>query len=342
MKNARGFLRMILRTARGLSLVAISFALASPRFASGAPEQTGKAPAAPAPSSPSKKISSSSSSSQKIFSSPKAAADAVISAAARFDVPVLTEILGPDGVDLFSTEDPVQDRKAAGAFARQGLAKYRVVTDPKNANRAILFVGDEDWPSPVPLVRAKGGWRFDSKAGRQEILYRRIGGNELDAIQICRGYVEAQHEYASRKHDGSRVNQYAQRTISTPGKQDGLAWKTADGKWEGPVGEHTAAAIEQGYSDKAKPYHGYYYKILKGQGPAAPLGQLDFVVEGVMIGGFALVAAPADYAVTGVKTFIVSHTGVVYQKDFGEKTLETFKTMDRFNPDKTWQVVPGE
>ena len=341
MKNDRGFLRMIPSAGRGWALTAIVFALASSQLSVAAQEQTGKAPAAPAPSSPSKKISSSSSS-QKVFSSPKAAAEAVISAAARFDVPALTAILGPDGVDLFSTEDPVQDRNSAGAFARQGLAKYRVETDPKNSGRATLFVGDEDWPAPVPLVRAKGGWRFDSKAGRQEILYRRIGSNELDAIQMCRGYVEAQHEYASKKRDGARVNQYAQHTISTPGKQDGLAWRNADGTWGGPVGENVAQAIAQGYSDKMKPYHGYYYKILKGQGPAAPLGQLDFVVEGVMIGGFALVAAPADYAVTGVKTFIVSHTGVVYQKDFGEKTLEAFKTMERFNPDKTWQVVPGE
>jgi hypothetical protein len=216
------------------------------------------------------------------------------------------------------------------------------VADPKNPSRMILTIGDEDWPSPVPIVRAQKGWRFDSKAGRQEILYRRIGGNELDAIQICRGYVEAQHEYASKKRDGSRVNQYAQRIISTSGKQDGLAWKTADGKWEGPIGENIAKVITEGYSDKSQPYHGYYFKVLKGQGPAAPMGELDYVVKGVMIGGFALVAAPADYAVTGVKTFLVSHTGVVYEKDLGEKTLETFKAMERFNPDKTWHVVPGE
>jgi hypothetical protein len=295
-----------------------------------APESPGKAGAAPA-SSPR----------QKLFSSPKAAAEAVISAAARYDVPALTEILGQDGVDLFATEDPVQDRNRAGAFARQGLEKHHVVIDPKNPGRATLFVGDEDWPSPVPLVREKGGWRFDSKAGRQEVLYRLIGGNELDAIQICRGYVEAQHEYASRKH-GSRVNQYAQRIIASPGKQDGLAWRNADGTWGGPVGENIAKAIAEGYSEKIKPYHGYYFKVLKGQGPAAPMGEMDYVVEGAMIGGFALVAAPAEYRVTGVKTFLVSHTGVVYEKDLGVKTLEAFKTMERFNPDKTWTVVPGD
>jgi hypothetical protein len=342
MKNARGFLRMILRAERGLSLAAIAFALASPRFASGAPEQTSKAPAAPAPSSPSKKISSSSSSSQKTFSSPTAAADALISAAARFDVPELTEILGSDGVDLVVSEDPVQDKNTASAFARMGLEKRAVVPDKKNANRAILVVGGEDWPLAIPIVRAQKGWRFDTKAGRQEMLYRRIGSNELDAIQMCRGYVEAQHEYASKKRDGSRINQYAQRTIATPGKQDGLAWKTADGKWEGPVGEHIAQVIAEGYSDKMKPYHGYYFRILKGQGPAAPMGEMDYVVKGVMIGGFAFVAAPAEYGVTGVKTFMVSHTGIVYEKDSGPKTLDAFKTMERFNPDKTWKVVAEE
>jgi hypothetical protein len=337
--NTGEFLRMTLSGARRLSLAAIVLALVSSQFAAGAPEQTGKAPAAPTPSSPSKKPSSSS---QKHFSSPKAAAEAIISAAARYDVPALTEILGQDGVDLVATEDPVQDRNAAGAFARQGLAKYRIATDPKNPGRATLVVGEEDWPAPVPLVHEKGGWRFDSKAGRREVLLRRIGGNELDVIQMCRGYVEAQHEYASKKRDGSRVNQYAQHVISTPGKQDGLAWRTADGKWEGPIGENVANAIAQGYSDKAKPYHGYFFKVLKGQGPHAPLGQLDFVVNGAMIGGFALAAAPAEYRVTGVKTFIVSHTGLVYEKDLGEKTLEAFKAMERFDPDKTWKVVPGE
>jgi hypothetical protein len=336
---------MSLRAARPLFPAAIICALASSQVSVGAPDPPDKATAAPAPSSPSKKVSSPSSpssSSQKVFSSPKAAAEALISAAAQFDVPALTGILGSDGVDLVVSDDLVQSRNTAGAFARKALEKHSVAADPKNASRMILTIGDGDWPTPVPIVRAKGGWRFDSKAGRQEVLYRRIGGNELDAIQICRGYVEAQHEYASKKRDGSRVNQYAQRIIATAGKQDGLAWKTADGTWEGPIGENIAQVITEGYSDRSQPYHGYFLKVLKGQGPAAPLGELDFVVKGVMIGGFALVTAPADYAVTGVKTFIVSHTGVVYEKDLGEKTLEAFKTMERFNPDKTWKVVPGD
>ena len=191
-------------------------------------------------------------------------------------------------------------------------------------------------------MKRKGKWYFDTKAGRQEILFRRIGTNELDAIEICRGYVDAQEEYAQEKHDDSTVNQYAQRVISTPGKQDGLAWKNPDGTWGGPVGEDVAKALEEGYTDKAKPYHGYYFKILKGQGPAAPMGEMDFVVKGAMIGGFALAAAPADYQVTGVMSFIVGPNGVVYQKDLGPDTLKAFQSMDRFNPDKTWKATDDD
>jgi hypothetical protein len=173
-------------------------------------------------------------------------------------------------------------------------------------------------------------------------LYRRIGSNELDAIDVCHGYVEAQYEYAFKKREGYDINQYAQRIMSTPGKQDGLAWQAADGTWEGPVGEKIARAIEQGYTSSAEPYHGYFLKILKGQGPAAPLGEMDFVVKGAMIGGFALVAAPAEYGVTGVKTFMVSDDGVVYEKDFGTNSLSEFMKMERFNPDLTWNPISEE
>ena len=193
----------------------------------------------------------------------------------------------------------------------------------------------------MPIVKTGVKWFFDAKAGRKELLYRRIGANELDAIAICRGYVEAQHEYALQPHDGYEVNQYAQRIISTLGKQDGLAWQNPDSTWGGPVGDKIARAIEQGYSS-GQPYHGYFFKVLKGQGPAAPLGELDFVVKGVMIGGFALVAAPSEYGVTGVRSFIVSHDGVVYEKDFGPRTLDEFKNMERFNPDQSWTPVPVE
>jgi hypothetical protein len=275
---------------------------------------------------------------QKAFDTPKQAVESLVQAAASFEVPALKEILGPGSEDLIGSEDPVMDKQRAVAFAEKAKAKQSIEIDPKNPNRAILSVGEDDFSLPIPIVRNKGKWSFDTKAGSHEILLRRIGANELDAIEICRGFDEAQHEYAAEKHDDSKVHQYAQRIISTPGKQDGLAWQNADGTWTGPIGEEIAKAIAQGYTkkDNPQPYHGYYFKILKGQGPAAPLGQMDFLVNGAMIGGFALVAAPAQYRVTGVKTFIVSHTGIVYEKDLGTDTLEVFGKMDRFNPDKSW------
>jgi len=276
---------------------------------------------------------------QMTFATPDEAGQALIDAAERFDVATLAEILGPEGVDLVVTEDSVQSKNEAAAFAAQARGKTEIVRDPGNPKIAILAVGAEAWPMPIPIVEIRGTWRFDTKAGRQEILYRRIGRNELDAIEVCRGYVEAQHEYALEKHDRSDVNQYARRIVSTAGKQDGLAWRAPDGTWQGPVGEAIARVIAEGYTDRYEPYHGYHFKILKGQGPAAPLGAMDFLVDGAMIGGFALVASPADYWVTGVKTFIVSHDGVVYEKDLGSKTLESFRAMERFNPDKSWSPV---
>ena len=276
---------------------------------------------------------------QKSFATPEEAGQALVSAAEKYDMTALKEILGPDGVDLVVTGDPVQDKERCAAFAAQAREKTSVVRDPKSSSRATLVTGAQDWPMPIPLVQKNGRWLFDTKAGRQEILYRRIGENELDAITICRGYVEAQFDYASERHDGALVNQYAQRVISTPGKQDGLAWQAADGSWEGPVGEEIAKFIEEGYTDRSKPFHGYYFKILKKQGPAAPMGEMTIVGGGVMIGGFALVAAPATYRVTGVKSFIVGSNGVVYEKDLGPTTLDQFRAMDTFNPDKTWKAV---
>jgi hypothetical protein len=208
--------------------------------------------------------------------------------------------------------------------------------DPHHPNRAIVSVGDEDWPLPVPIVKQSGKWHFDSKAGRTEILNRYIGENELDAITICRGYNDAQKEYAEEIHEDSGVNQYAQRIMSSPGKHDGLAWQNPDGSWGGPVGEAVAKALEEGYGEKGKPFHGYYFKVLKGQGTDAPMGQLDYVIEGAMIDGFALVAVSSQYRVTGVMTFIVSYDGVVYEKDLGPDSLNIVKKMERYNPDKSW------
>ena len=283
------------------------------------------------------KPAGSSSQGQETFNSPKEAADALIKAAETNDVPTMKLIFGAAGEDLVESEDTVQDKNIAAAFAAEAHEKTSITIDPKTPDRAVLVVGDNNWPMPIPIVKRNGKWFFDTKAGREEMLYRRIGTNELDALQICRGYVEAQHEYALEKHDNSEVNQYAQRVISTPGKHDGLVWRNPDGSLGGPISERIADALQQGYTDKAKPYHGYFFKILKGQGPAAPLGTMNFVVEGAMIGGFALAAAPADYRVTGVKTFIVSYEGVVYQKDLGPDTLKIFGEMELYNPDKSWR-----
>jgi len=277
---------------------------------------------------------------QKQFDTPQQAADALIQVAANFDVAAAKEILGPDSDDIVASEDPVQDKNRAAEFAAKAKEKMSVQTDKKNPNQAIILVGNDDFSLPIPLVKQKGKWFFNTKVGREEILNRRVGANELNAIEICRGFDDAQHEYAAEKHDGSKVNQYAQRVISTPGKHDGLAWQNPDGTWEGPVGEDVAKALQEGYSAQGgKPYHGYYFKVLKGQGPAAPLGEMDFMVGGAMIGGFALAAAPAEYRVTGVMTFIVGPDGVVYEKDLGPDTLKTFQRMDKYNPDKTWKVT---
>jgi hypothetical protein len=276
------------------------------------------------------------------FDTPEQAADAMIEAAGKFDVPSLIRIVGRDGEDVILTGEFAQDRERAQEFAAKARKKKHVTLDPKTAGRAFLLVGEDDWPFALPIVKRGNRWSFDVAAGRDELFNRRIGSNELDAIEICRGFVEAQLDYAYRKRSGYEAPQYAQRVVSSPGKQDGLAWKNADGTWGGPVGEKIAAAIQQGYNLKAEPYHGYFFKVLKGQGPHAPLGAMDFVVKGVMIGGFALVAAPAEYGESGFKTFMVSHTGVVYEKDLGPATLETFQKMELFDPDKSWTPVAGE
>ena len=195
-----------------------------------APQTASKAPATPQAK-------------PKTFDSPEKAAEALVQAAEKYDVAELNAIFGPDGHDLIDTGESARDKETVVGFAAQARTKMKVSIDPGNKNRAILSAGNDDWPLPVPIVKFGGKWSFDAKAGRQEILYRRIGRNELDAIEICRGYVEAQHEYALQKHEGSSVNQYAQRIISTPGKQDGLAWRNPDGSWGGPVGEKIARAI---------------------------------------------------------------------------------------------------
>jgi hypothetical protein len=269
------------------------------------------------------------------FATPKEAADALIQAASNFDVPALLKILGKGGEAIVASKDTTQDKNRALAFAAKAKEKQEVVIDPKNKAVAKLNVGNDDWPFPVPIVQRNGKWYFDTQAGNDEILRRRIGENELDVITILRGYDDAQQEYARQIHDNSGVNQYAQRIVSSPGKQDGLAWQNPDGAWGGPVGDGAAKAMAEGF-ERGEPFHGYYFKVLTGQGPSARLGQMDYMVEGAMIGGFALVAWPAEYRVTGVQTFIVSWDGVVYQKDLGPDTTKIASAMKLYNPDKTW------
>ncbi len=276
----------------------------------------------------------------KAFPSAQAAADALVAAAGAQDVKTLTAIFGSNGKKLIVSGDEVRDRNDREKFAAQAREKLEVAPDPKDAHRATVQVGNEAWPFPVPLVEKGGAWRFESKQGLREILARRIGSNELDAIEICRGYVEAQKEYAAQDRDGDGVLEYAQRVISTDGARDGLAWRNPDGSLGGPIAEEIASAIREGYSDRKQPYHGYYFRILKRQGPSAPLGAMDYVIKGNMIGGFALVAWPAQYGISGVKTFLVSHDGVVYEKDLGRDTGAIAAKLDRFNPDKSWSAVP--
>jgi len=271
------------------------------------------------------------------FDTPDAAAKALINAAEKFDIAAFEAILGPSAVDVVESADQVRDKSQAAKFAQLAEEKKSIELS-KNGTEATLLVGLKDWPFPIPIVKRNGQWYFDMKRGRTEILARRIGSNELDAIAICRGFVEAQKQYATQIHDDSGVNQYAQRIISTPGKEDGLYWKNSDGSSVGMVSETIAEALQEGYSigQKRTPFHGYYYKILQGRGPSAPGGRVDFVIEGVMIGGFALAAAPAQYGVTGINTFIVSYEGIVYQKDLGPNSLKVFSGMELYNPDKTW------
>jgi len=277
---------------------------------------------------------------EKTFASAKEAADALVAAVSTDDTATMLAIFGPDGKKIVASGDDVKDKNDREKFEALAKEKTDVVVDKKDPHRAKLAIGADGWPFPVPIVQTAGKWHFATKEGLREILYRRIGHNELNAIEACHNYVDAQLEYALVKHEGSSVNQYAQKVISAEGKQDGLVWRNPDGTFGGPLAEALGRAIAEGYSKKSEPYHGYYFKILKGQGPAAPLGRIDFVVKGVMIGGFALVASPADYRVTGVKTFIVSHNGVVYEKDLGPDTTKLASAMTEYNPDKTWKKVP--
>ena len=278
----------------------------------------------------------------KAFDTPEQAAEALIAAAAADDVPALLAIVGPEGKDLIVSPDAVQDKKGRAEFVRLAREKTSVEKDPDDPRRATLSIGKDGWPGPVPIVESNGKWSFDAKQGREEILDRKIGSNELDAIAVCRGFVEAQHEYVSRDRDGDGAPEYAQRIISSPGKKDGLYWKSAEGEEVSPIGEGVARALAEGYSSKTEPYHGYYFRVLKAQGAAAPLGAMEYVIQGNMIGGFALIAWPAQYRVTGVQTFLVGYDGIVYQQDLGAQTAKIAPRIVVYDPDKSWTVTEDE
>ena len=276
---------------------------------------------------------------QQAFKTPDDAASALASAAKAGDMKALATVLGPDGEDIVSSGDEVADTATREKFVAAYDARHRIAME--GDDKAIMVIGPDDFPVPIPLVRKGGEWRFDTAAGREEILFRRIGENELDAIQACLAYVDAQNEYAEKDRTSAGVNAYAQRIVSRPGKKDGLYWPTSQGEDPSPLGEFVAQATAQGYrvGGGRTPYHGYYFKILMRQGPAALGGELDYVVRGNMIGGFALVAYPAEYRNSGVMTFLVSHAGTVFQKDLGPGTAKLAERMSSFDPDRTWQTV---
>jgi Protein of unknown function (DUF2950) len=277
---------------------------------------------------------------QQNYASPAAAADALAAAAKSGDQRALLVVLGRSGWNTVSSGDDVADAAARQRFTAAYEAKHSIAAD--GDKKAILILGDRDYPFPFPIVRNRNNtWSFDIGAGREEIFYRRIGRNEIDAIQTCLAYVDAQNDFASKDRDGKGAGAYAQRVISRPGTKNGLYWPDEQGADESPLGELFAAASQEGYKPGTGrgAYHGYYYKILTRQGAAAQGGAADYLVKGRMIGGFALVAWPAIYGNSGVMTFMVNHFGTVYQKDLGRDTPKLVKRIVSFNPDQTWSKV---
>ena len=280
---------------------------------------------------------------QKSFESLDDAVNALIGAIRAGDKKALVEILGPAGGPLVSSGDDVADRAASKRFVEDYDRAHRL---EGGGGKVVLYVGDDDFPFAIPLVPDGPRWFWDTEAGKEELLYRRIGRHELATIQVCLAYVDAQREYYVRAPAGAAILQYAQRLASTKGKRDGLYWESRPGEPQSPLGPLVAEARAEGYRRSQgggrTPYHGYFYRPLFAQGHDAPGGAYDFVVKGYMIGGFALVAFPARYGFSGIMTFIVSHDGIVYQKDLGPKTLQIAEAMKTYNPDRTWKKAePG-
>jgi hypothetical protein len=274
---------------------------------------------------------------QKTFNSAMEATDAFAGAVQNHDEAAMLAILGPSGRDLISSGDPVADKDGQDAFA----AKYRASHQFAAAGdgRTILYIGSENWPTPIPLRQNGSQWYFDTDYGKQEILYRRIGGNELDVIKVCAAIADAQRDYYAALHDGASEHQYAQKFRSTAGTQDGLFWKVKGSQGESPLGPLVAEAASEGYQHTSQPhpFRGYFYRLLTSQGANAPGGAKSYIADGKMTGGFALVAYPASYRDSGVMTFIVNQDGPVYQKDLGPNTDQIASAIVAYDPDATWQ-----
>ena len=282
----------------------------------------------------------------KIFSTPEDAAKALVEACERHDTAALAAILGPDAGDLINSGDPVQDTARLDRFVRRAKEALRVEPDPFGAGRLVIIVGTDRWPVPLPIVKASDGYRFDAGAAKAEILARRVGRNELNAIAALRDFVAAELEYAYADSDKNGIHDYAQQILSDPGQRNGLYWDVKDGEPPSPLARIVGRVTAEGY-ELPKPgepimYHGYAFRVLKAQGRRVTGGARDYVVRGLMIGGFALVAYPVDYGVSGVKTFVVNHDGVVWEKDLGPRTTAIASAIRRYNPDATWKLSPQE
>ena len=286
-------------------------------------------------------LASSAADTGKKFATPEAAVSALVAAASVKDTNALQIIFGPATAEI-ANPDPVQAANELNEFTAALNQTNRIVRE--SDSKCVLEVGGKSWPFPIPIVKQNGQWFFDTAAGKEEILNRRIGENELATLQVVRGYVGAQREYATKDHDGDQVLEFAQKIISSPGLKDGLYWSPElDGEIS-PLGPLAADAAAEGYrktpNGAPQPFHGYFFKILTHQSKHAPGGKYDYVINGNMIGGFALVAWPAEYGESGVMTFIVNQQGRVYQKDLGPKTAKTAGAMEAYDPDKTWAVSP--
>jgi len=276
----------------------------------------------------------------KVYPSALAAADALLVAGSQKDTAALLEVLGPGAKDVIFSGDDTMDRSNREIFILAAQDKTTLYS--LTPGTVFLMVGDDDWPFPVPIVKGEKGWTWDVAAGKEEVLSRRIGRDEISAINLCKAFVDAQREYALANPNTKRVGVYAQRFLSTEGKKDGLYWPAKEGEAASPLGPLVAKASQDGYSATPasagpRPFYGYYFKILKSQGKDAPGGAKDYVKDGEMTGGCAMVAWPAQYGNSGIMTFLVNQTGIVFEKDLGAKTGEVAKAMEAFNPDLTWK-----